>query len=424
MSAMQFSSGSRQKQRGAVAIMVGILLVALIGLLGIVIDLGHLYVRKTELQNAADAAALAGVRALNGAAAGIDTAVTNAITMAAANASDLGKTPVTITAAQIRFSKASPDGPWVDAATARADPAQYTFIKVDTTGIAQETRPTWFMPVVNSALSNTTANGVAVAGAPVCDGLPMFICAPGGAGFTPGQSYFFADQPGAPIGPGNIGYFDPSAPGSPNLIPPGASEMSDIVCAGKTSCIGAGLYSSRTQAAFGKMAQAFNTRFGEFKGSFKDSAEVCRPDTNIKEYPANQVTWLTPPPTDQLAVHWSAVRPGVMPGVPSVNGSYPSAGSAGGTPYTQTTSSYYAAPAGYENTAQAGRRIITMAIGDSAACDGSVNGSGKPVPITGFGRFFMQTKAVGTGGSKGIYVEYIETIQQLKASAPDLKLYR
>jgi hypothetical protein len=113
-----------------------------------------------------------------------------------------------------------------------------------------------------------------------------------------------------------------------------------------------------------------------------------------------------------------------MPGTPPVNGSYPSAGSAGGTPYTQTTSPYYAAPTGYENTAEAGRRIITMAIGGAAACDGSVNGAGKPIPVTGFGRFFMQKKAVGTGGSKGIYVEYIETIQQLKASAPDLKLYR
>ena len=336
---MQFSSGSRQKQRGAVAIMVGFLLVALIGLLGIVIDLGHLYVRKTELQNAADAAALAGVRALNGAAAGIDTAVTNAITMAAANASDLGKTPVTITAAQIRFSKASPDGPWVDAATARADPAQYTFIKVDTSGIAQETRPTWFMPVLNPALATTTANGVAVAGAPVCDGLPVFICPPVG-GFTPGKSYFFADKPGGAIGPGNIGYFDPSPPGAASLIPPGASEMSDIVCLGKVSCIGAGTYSSRTQAAFGKMAQAYNTRFGEFKGSFKDSAESCRPDANVKEYLCNsgstcaKENWMTPLPTQQSGGYWSAVRPPALPGVPPVNGNYPSSASGGGTPYT------------------------------------------------------------------------------------------
>ena len=427
---MQCEIGSRKRQRGAVAVMVGVLIFSLIGLLGIVIDLGHLYVRKAELQNAADAAALAGVRQFNGTAAGIDKAVIAAIAMAAANASDLGKTPVTIAAAQIRFSKTSPNGSWVDAATARADPAQYTFIKVDTSGIAQETRPTWFMPVLNPALATTTANGMAVAGAPVCDGLPVFICPPVG-GFTPGQSYFFADKPGGAIGPGNLGYFDPSPPGSASLIPPGASEMSDIVCLGKVACISPGTYSSRTQAAFGKMAQAYNTRFGEFKGSFKDSAESCRPDANVKEYLCNsgpscaKENWLTPLPTQQSGVYWSAVRPPALPGVPPVNSNYPSSASGDGTPYTQTSGSYYQAPAdAYKIHEQAGRRIITMAIGDVGACNGSVNGSGKPVPITGFGRFFMPVMAVGTGGSKGIYAEYIETTQQLKASAPDIKLYR
>lgn len=434
---MRSGIASRKRQRGAVAIMVGILIVSLIGMLGIVIDLGHLYVRKTELQNAADAAALAGVKQLNGQAAGIDAAVAAAIAMAAANASDIGQTPVAIAAAQIRFSRVSPDGPWSDVATARADPAQYHFIKVDTSGIAQETRPTWFMPVLNPALASTTTNGMAVAGAPLCEGLPIFICPPAG-GFQSGQSYFFADSPGAPIGPGNIGYFDPVPSGAPHLIPPGASEMSDIVCAGRTSCIGVGSYTSRSQAAFGKMAEAFNTRFGEFKGALKDSAETCRPDSNVKEYLCNAgpscatVDWMTPLPDHQseqdvgatLGVHWSAVRPPALPGVPPVNGSYPSAASGGGTPYSQTSGKYYAPPTGYQSSEQAGRRIITMAIGGPSACDGSVNGSGKPVDVIGFGRFFMPVKAVGTGGNKGIYVEYLETTLQLKASAPDLKLYR
>lgn len=426
---MRSEIGSRKRQRGAVAIMVGFMIVALIGFLGIVIDLGHLYVRKTELQNAADAAALAGARQLDRTAAGIGAAAAKAIATAATNASDLGQTPVAISNAQIRFGPTR-DGGWSDVATAQGSPATMNFIKVDTSGIAQGTRSTWFMPVLRilnlpnpAALDSTTTNGVAVAGAPVCDGLPIFICPPVGGPFVPGKSYLLPDKPSV------VGYFDPVAPGAPNLIPPGASEMSDVVCAGKMSCIGAGTYTSRTQAAFGKMAQAFNTRFGEYQGSFKNSAERCRPDSNVKEYLPADATWMTTPPADQLGVYWSAVRPPVLPGVPPVNGNYPSAASGGGTPYSQTAGNYYSPPTGYENAEEAGRRTITVAIADPAACDingikAAFQGSGKSVPITSFGRFFMPVKAVGTGGNKGIYVEYIETIQQLKASAPDLKLYR
>lgn len=416
---------SRKRQRGAVAIVVGLTIAALIGFLGIVIDLGHLYVRKTELQNAADAAALAGARQLDGTAAGIGAAAAAAIATAAANASDLGQTPVAIGNEQIRFGPTSGGG-WSDVATAQGSPATMTFIKVDTAGIAQGTRSTWFMPVLNPAQASTTTNGVAVAGAPVCDGLPIFVCPPAGGGpFIQGQSYHFLEDPSV------VGYFDPSPPGSPSLIPPGVHEMSDIICAGKMSCIGAGTYSSRTQAGFGRMASAFNTRFGDFKGSFKDSAAACRPDTNVKPYPFAAATWMESPPTSQDGVnglHWSAFRPPALPGVPAVNGSYPSAASGGGTPYSQTTPAFYSPPTGYEDFEQAGRRIITVAIADPAVCNNGIIivPPNTDFPIAGFGRFFMQIPYQGTGpgSGKGLYVEYLDTIQQLKASAPDLKLYR
>jgi len=51
-------------QRGAVAVLVALMLVVLIGAAGIVLDLGRLFVAKTELQNAADACALAAAREL------------------------------------------------------------------------------------------------------------------------------------------------------------------------------------------------------------------------------------------------------------------------------------------------------------------------------------------------------------------------
>lgn len=51
--------GRPARQRGAVAILVALALVVLVGFVGLAIDGGHLYLTKTELQNSADACALA-----------------------------------------------------------------------------------------------------------------------------------------------------------------------------------------------------------------------------------------------------------------------------------------------------------------------------------------------------------------------------
>jgi len=72
------------RQQGAVAIIVAIVMVAMIGIAGLALDLGKLYVAKAELQNAADACALAAAQSLTGSdgkqlqiseAAGITTSV-------------------------------------------------------------------------------------------------------------------------------------------------------------------------------------------------------------------------------------------------------------------------------------------------------------------------------------------------------------
>lgn len=57
----------RQAQRGAVAIIVALLLAVMVGFLGLAIDGGRLYLAKTELQNTADACALAASYELIGA---------------------------------------------------------------------------------------------------------------------------------------------------------------------------------------------------------------------------------------------------------------------------------------------------------------------------------------------------------------------
>lgn len=54
----------RNDQRGAVAIIVGICMLMFLGFAALALDLGHLFVARNELQNAADAGALAGAHNL------------------------------------------------------------------------------------------------------------------------------------------------------------------------------------------------------------------------------------------------------------------------------------------------------------------------------------------------------------------------
>ena len=57
----QYQQGER---KGAVIVMVAVLMVVLLGCVALAVDIGYLYVARAELQRAADAAALAGAQAL------------------------------------------------------------------------------------------------------------------------------------------------------------------------------------------------------------------------------------------------------------------------------------------------------------------------------------------------------------------------
>ena len=74
----------RQAQRGQSLVMIAALLPVLIGMLGLVVDSGYAYSERRQIQNAADASALNGARALetqiaNGNQVGSDTQVVLAI---------------------------------------------------------------------------------------------------------------------------------------------------------------------------------------------------------------------------------------------------------------------------------------------------------------------------------------------------------
>src|SRR5262245_15010761 len=72
-------NGKWNSQRGSILAVSTIGMVALLLAVGLAVDISHLYLVGTELQNAADASALAGASALNSDASGIKSAVDRAV---------------------------------------------------------------------------------------------------------------------------------------------------------------------------------------------------------------------------------------------------------------------------------------------------------------------------------------------------------
>src|SRR5438093_11009801 len=100
-----------KNQAGSILFVVAAGIVVFIGIAGLAIDLGMLYNVRTDLQNAMDAAAMAGASRLDGKATGINGAVTEAI--AATNNYYFNTTPVDVTPADVTFS-ANRDSGYVD----------------------------------------------------------------------------------------------------------------------------------------------------------------------------------------------------------------------------------------------------------------------------------------------------------------------
>ena len=297
------SLSSKRKQKGAVAIVVGLSLVTLFAMGGVVLDLGHLYIAKSELQNSADAAALAGAQRLNETAAGVTNARDNAIAVAAQNKFNF-TTAVTITGANTEFGP-GPDGPWSSYATALGSPAGKTFVKVDT---GLRTMNTYLMRVVGPAFNTVSTLGIAVAGRFVHDITPIGVCAVdpanrtakytytvGGTGITELVEFGFRrgvtyDVFGLnPLGGSSVPYLINPVSSPATGCTPGSSSASftaPFLCNGTSAVISSGVGQVYTNTGVTTSAAAqLNSRFDDYTGPSACIPAQAPPDTNIKEYP-------------------------------------------------------------------------------------------------------------------------------------------
>lgn len=152
--------------------MTAIFALLLLLMVGLCIDVSRIYTVRAELQNAADAAALAAARELNGGTGGIDDAVVAA--NAHLNTQGLrAKTGVAI--ASVEFAVNLTDNPYLNATAAKANAANIRFVKVTTQPTSTNILFASSALGVSNAQSREAIAGMSVGLSGICDFFPAAV---------------------------------------------------------------------------------------------------------------------------------------------------------------------------------------------------------------------------------------------------------
>jgi Flp pilus assembly protein TadG len=308
-----------RRQRGAIGIMVAVLLPVLIGFLGLALELGRLYNRKAEMQAVADVVAMSAAKKLNGTSDGIDAALA-----AAHDVVESGDGSTTMpyygywqtmafSDGAIAFAK-SPDGAWMDADAAKAAPAGIAYVKVDTNRLNVDygTVALMFMQFLSKRESMTVAH-IAIAGRHALKVMPFALCAmhkdPANPfkervnaagyselteyGFRRGISYNLMRL--SPISSTPVSYvIDPVS------LPPKTGDFSAniigaYVCTGTVELPGVIGRTLNLQSGFqvDKYFNQLNSRLN--LSNNQCSPASAPPDANVKQFTFGTNTWMTNP---------------------------------------------------------------------------------------------------------------------------------
>lgn len=302
-----------RRQRGAVLALVAVGMLAIIGMAGLTLQSGHLFVNKTHLQNALDAAALSAAKTLKagapvagptGTAEAAGRAVFAQHVAAASGSSTFLERELRDSTYTLTFEFSATLDPFTPGATEATTPPA-TFVRARATGMTMDT---WLANVLPDVENDQDIGGTAVAGpVPIdpnntCDIAPLLMCAgnpdnPAGTGDTncaDGSCYGYTDtdcSDGACFGynPGpdqEIVLYDDQhgevGPGNFHLLrlgdSHGADDVRDQLAGGYSECVSVG-ESLDTQPGLdlGPVIQGFNTRFGMYSGGMSSSDGA--PDT-------------------------------------------------------------------------------------------------------------------------------------------------
>ena len=340
---------NRKGERGSILAMSAIGMLSLLLAVGLSVDITHLYLAKNELQNAADASALAGASGLNFNATGISIATARAVQEM--NSYEFNNQDVQFTAANVRFAANLSDfdsGSGMDQTAAAGVASTIRFVKVIT---PVSPVPMSFVGFLLGNTRNLTAEAVGGVSAPLnvyVGYLPLFpVSDDAMSTYTPGNLYTIRGAPGNSVSPGNYQILAIDGSG-------GADDRTSLA-SGVQNPVGPGGYvQTKPGVTSGAVRQGINTRFDDYAAG--GSAVDFPPDTNIQE----GITYQQ-----------------YLNGSPSLSPSH---------------------------TGVAGRRVVLLPIMKlSEVQNGRTN-----VQIDHFGAFFLRSKV--SGGSGGdIEAEYIGT---------------
>ncbi len=293
-----------RRERGVVAILVGMTIVVMIAMVGLAIDLGQLYIAKSELQNSADACALAGVSVLakkKGAADALDSAASAASLVAASHKvvfqdHSVGGTNGVIT---VEFAKDSAAGPFLGKGGYSA--ADVPAIKHVRCLTSQASIKTYFIQVLN-VLPGVSIGDQFVSAAAVAKmipsqltcALPAAICqaeVPAKGEWMRGvidKNGELVDSPQtAELPKSGIKWvdFDGSAGG--------ASEVSGLITGNGECTLPVAGTSLKESGVKSSVASAYNSRFGIYQGGIK-------PEESAPDFVGYAYTW------DSWATHKNA----------------------------------------------------------------------------------------------------------------------
>jgi len=345
---MKTAMPSRRKgERGSILAISAIGMLAVLLAVGLGVDISRFYLAKTELQNAADAAALAAVSGLNSSAAGITEATNRAVQ--AMNKYDFNQQAVSFPRANVLFAK-NLDGPYISEGSAQANPKDIRFVQVTTP--PAPIAVSFAVSVLGSSknLSATATAGYSVPLNVFCNWLPVSVI-DYDVPMAPGQTYTIRAAPGNSVSPGNYQILAVAGSGGKDVRVGLASGVDMCAEAGATYAV-----DTKPGVTAGAVRQGVNTRFDDYQTSQVNPTDMP-PDANIKEN-----------------INYTQYRAGSPSQSPS-------------------------------HTSVPGRRVVIIPIVKLAEYDQGRN----VVKFDRFGQFFLQTK-VGNGNGGDLQAEYISDI--------------
>jgi Flp pilus assembly protein TadG len=347
---------NRRSERGSILATSALGMLSMLLAVGLGVDISRLYLVKAELQNAADASALAGASALNSSPGGITEAATRAVK--SMNRFDFNNTDVSFPRSNVLFA-ANLDGNYMNEESARAAASSIRFVRVLTeqapVGIS-------FATMVLGSHRNLTASATAGLSVPInvfCNFIPLSVI-DYDIPMVPGQTYTIRADTGGSPSPGNYQIL--------SVAGPGGVDVEYGIGSGVDACAEPGsIYTVDTKPGLtaGKVRKGINSRFDDFQGSQLDPIDQP-PDTNVKE-----------------GIDYDQYRSARDPESSSYH-----------------NPQIYQAP---RNAGVADRRVVLIPIVKLAEYDQGRN----TVRFDRFGAFFLRTKASnGSGGE--IIAEYID----------------